>query len=233
MYITKQKGRDMANIRKAIADIAVANGYEGGEPQTIISALDALTDTLAGDDEDGGGSVGEAVRALAPYVGEVPSGTITITENGTDIDVASYAKADVSVSGGGGSYGELVEACAYLSESAPVIGTSTGSVPDANARVILSGTTVIAMSEAIVGAASGAKVGFSASASDTVNGLYIITIDAEGHYGDEIATVREITGSDIAVTELTFVGQTVYCIALTLPEMQEGEYLWIHYTSSD
>jgi len=32
-----------------------------------------------------------------------PTGKITITENGTNIDVAQYAKADVNVSGGGGS----------------------------------------------------------------------------------------------------------------------------------
>ena len=32
-----------------------------------------------------------------------PSGKITITENGTDIDVAQYALADVNVEGGGGS----------------------------------------------------------------------------------------------------------------------------------
>ena len=32
-----------------------------------------------------------------------PSGKITITENGTDIDIAQYATADVSVEGGGGS----------------------------------------------------------------------------------------------------------------------------------
>lgn len=31
-----------------------------------------------------------------------PSGKITITENGTDIDVAQYALADVNVEGGGG-----------------------------------------------------------------------------------------------------------------------------------
>lgn len=31
-----------------------------------------------------------------------PTGKITITENGTDIDVAQYATADVSVEGGGG-----------------------------------------------------------------------------------------------------------------------------------
>ena len=31
-----------------------------------------------------------------------PSGKITITENGTDIDVAQYATADVNVEGGGG-----------------------------------------------------------------------------------------------------------------------------------
>lgn len=34
---------------------------------------------------------------------ETPSGKITITENGTDIDIAQYATADVSVEGGGGS----------------------------------------------------------------------------------------------------------------------------------
>lgn len=32
-----------------------------------------------------------------------PSGNITITENGTDIDIAQYATADVNVEGGGGS----------------------------------------------------------------------------------------------------------------------------------
>jgi len=34
---------------------------------------------------------------------ETPAGKITITENGTDIDVAQYALADVNVEGGGGS----------------------------------------------------------------------------------------------------------------------------------
>lgn len=34
---------------------------------------------------------------------ETPSGKITITENGTDIDIAQYALADVNVEGGGGS----------------------------------------------------------------------------------------------------------------------------------
>lgn len=33
-----------------------------------------------------------------------PSGKITITENGTDIDVSSYASADVNVPSGGGKY---------------------------------------------------------------------------------------------------------------------------------
>ena len=33
----------------------------------------------------------------------IPTGKITITENGEDIDVAQYATADVNVSGGGGS----------------------------------------------------------------------------------------------------------------------------------
>lgn len=40
-----------------------------------------------------------------------PSGKIEITENGTDIDISSYATADVSVSGGGGDISE------YLSDT--------------------------------------------------------------------------------------------------------------------
>lgn len=59
-----------------------------------------------------------------------PTGTKTITENGTGIDVASYSKVDVNVSGGGGDgvittvvlenssgdigFGDVLEACENL-----------------------------------------------------------------------------------------------------------------------
>jgi len=47
--------------------------------------LERIADAL----ENGGGGI-------------TPTGKITITENGTDIDVSQYALADVNVSGGGG-----------------------------------------------------------------------------------------------------------------------------------
>lgn len=40
---------------------------------------------------------------------ETPSGKITITENGTDIDVAQYALADVNVEGGGGDLNNPIQ----------------------------------------------------------------------------------------------------------------------------
>ena len=47
----------------------------------------------------------EAIDAVADSVEDnvvVPKGKITITENGTDIDVSTYATADVAVEGSGG-----------------------------------------------------------------------------------------------------------------------------------
>ena len=46
---------------------------------------------------------GEIKKTAKANVGEHPSGKITITENATDIDVSSYATADVAVEGGGSS----------------------------------------------------------------------------------------------------------------------------------
>lgn len=54
-------------------------------------------------------TTGAVTVAAIPSQYIVPSGTKTITENGTGIDVASYASVDVDVSGGGGgvTYGEF------------------------------------------------------------------------------------------------------------------------------
>lgn len=84
------------SIKSEILDIARDHGYKGNA-QTIRGAINALADTLAGEDAHDGKTIASAIRALSPYIGEVPSGTISINENGTDIDVSSYAKADVAV----------------------------------------------------------------------------------------------------------------------------------------
>lgn len=78
-----------------------------------VSALVRLNDkrvvkmVLSSDDEssnvDVTGTVYDYLNGETyPLGGSTPTGTITITENGTGIDVAQYALADVNVSGGSG-----------------------------------------------------------------------------------------------------------------------------------
>ena len=72
---------------------------------SVNRALDVLADVLAQQDVSVPQTNAGAILALAQYASGMvkPEGTITITENGEGIDVAQYATADVSVSGGGSS----------------------------------------------------------------------------------------------------------------------------------
>lgn len=54
-------------IREEIAAIAAGQGYDGPAPTTIAGAVDALTSALGG--EPSGGTIAQAVRALAPNIG--------------------------------------------------------------------------------------------------------------------------------------------------------------------
>lgn len=56
-------------IKEEITKIAVEQGYEGAKPKSIAQAIDALTDTLAGEDVTGSRSIAGAIHALAPYIG--------------------------------------------------------------------------------------------------------------------------------------------------------------------
>ena len=95
----------MTTIRDSIVDAASSvAGHPVKAGPTITDALDALTDALAGHDVAGGKTIADAFAILGEHLEDnAPSGKITITENGTGIDVARYATADVSVSGGGGT----------------------------------------------------------------------------------------------------------------------------------
>ncbi len=70
---------------------------------SVNRALDVLADVLAESDVQVPQTNAGAILALAQYAGGMvkPEGAITIIENGEGIDVAQYATADVSVSGGG------------------------------------------------------------------------------------------------------------------------------------
>lgn len=56
-------------IKEEITKIVVEQGYEGAKPKSIAQAIDALADTLAGEDVTGSRSISGAIHALAPYIG--------------------------------------------------------------------------------------------------------------------------------------------------------------------
>lgn len=70
---------------------------------SVNRALDVLADVLAETDVQVPQTNAGAILALAQYASGMvkPEGTIAITENGENIDVSQYAKANVNVSGGG------------------------------------------------------------------------------------------------------------------------------------
>ena len=96
-------------IAQAFNDIATAQGGTPSSSGTIAGAIDALNDALAGSDQECAQTIEGAVRLLGSHIGggSTPTGTIEITENGENIDVAQYAYADVNVSGGGSHTYEL------------------------------------------------------------------------------------------------------------------------------
>lgn len=88
----------------ALASTIKGEAVTGGDG-SVNRALDILADVLAEQDVQVPQTDAGAILALAQYASGMvkPEGTIAITENGEGIDVAQYATADVSVSGGGGS----------------------------------------------------------------------------------------------------------------------------------
>lgn len=66
-------------------------------PAKLIEKTITENGTFTATDDEANGYSQVAVSVPSP------TGKITITENGTNIDIAQYAKADVNVAGGGGS----------------------------------------------------------------------------------------------------------------------------------
>lgn len=98
----------------ALTNTANAIRSKGGTSSPILydetlgfkAAIDALPTGGGGEEADlyASSTVPSGMQDgdyLVDYSGDMPTGKITITENGTDIDIAQYALADVNVSGGG------------------------------------------------------------------------------------------------------------------------------------
>lgn len=83
-----------ANIKSGVNILGVNGNYTGLDTSdATATASDIKTDKTA---------YVNGQKITGNFAGIVPSGTINILQNGTNIDVSQYASADVSVSGSGG-----------------------------------------------------------------------------------------------------------------------------------
>lgn len=96
----------MKTTPEALKDLYVALGgtlADVADMSTSVEVLNAIAAKYEGDDDASlNPDAIENIAAVADSL-VVPTGKKTITENGTDIDVAAFEKVDVNVSGGGGS----------------------------------------------------------------------------------------------------------------------------------
>ena len=91
-------------IVEALKNLVLAFGGSASDGDTVVEVLKDVNETIGGTDS-GGDTISEVLEDVSEAVEDnvvVPQGKITITENGTDIDVSTYATADVAVEGSGG-----------------------------------------------------------------------------------------------------------------------------------
>ena len=226
----------MRTIQQEIIALAKAAGYSGNGPLTVRGALDALADAVNGSDKSVPADLGGAIGAMSGLVYKVPSGTISITENGEGIDVSAYATADVSVSGGA-SVGGLVKL--YETGSTPEVGASIYPAYDISTLYLGELPLATAGSDSaymsVVCAAEGVKCAtfwVRAFDSDADNPeAYLITVDTSLGY-DTIATMEPWDG--VALETMTDVNNEVdKRYVFTVPEVQSGVAILYRYQFPD
>lgn len=181
-------------IKEEITKIAVEQGYDGAKPKSIAQAIDALTDTLAGEDVKSGRSVADAIRKYAPYVGDGGGGTtLGALQNAVlTLDMTSYE-------------GTLIGATTI---PAGISGASIGNNAAFASEPAIYG-------DSITNFAAGVTATFSTSVE--VTSVHVITVDIEGNV---VATAREWDGSFTCVREPYGAN---YLTTLTMPELDAYE----------
>ena len=226
----------MASITDQIVSLATSLGATASGSYTIASAIDLLADTLAGSDQEQRATIAGALGELSGKISKVPSGTISITENGEGIDVSAYATADVSVSGGA-SVGGLVKL--YETGSTPEVGASIYPAYDISTLYLGELPLATAGSDSaymsVVCAAEGVKCAtfwVRAFDSDADNPeAYLITVDTSLGY-DTIATMEPWDG--VALETMTDVNNEVdKRYVFTVPEVQSGVAILYRYQFPD
>lgn len=165
-----------------------------------------------------------------------PTGTISITENGTGIDVSAYATADVSVSSGA-SVGGLVKL--YETGSTPEVGASIYRAYDISALYLgelpLTTATSDAAGISVDCAAGGVKcvtAWVPAFNSDADNPeAYLITVDTSLGY-DTIATLEPWDGVALE-TQIDVNNELNKRYVFTVPEVQSGVAILYRYQYPD
>lgn len=241
-----------ATITDKVIDLAKEYGASpSATANTITEALDLLNDTISGSDQARGSTISDMLSTLSGNI--VPSGTITITENGTGIDVSPYATADVNVSGGA-SVGELVNIGAYSGDMAsePSVGDYFGSASDIFHKVSLSGSDIITNGDpfnstnidAVAAMSTITSIwgpAYHSSVDDEIYG-YVVTL-ADGEYGGKvIETISPYQGS--FTTEWAVVNTSTGVVqpstaddpnamkryVFDVPSLGEGEALLLKYS---
>ncbi len=89
----------MSTVTKEIMNLARKAGYEGEDKKNVVKAIDALADTLAGEDLEQATNVAAAIKKLEPYVGgggkDDYGKLVTImVQNTTDVTFESFLDID-------------------------------------------------------------------------------------------------------------------------------------------
>lgn len=124
----------MKTTPEALKDLYVALGgtlADVADMSTSVEVLNAIAAKYEGDDDASlNPDAIENIAAVADSL-VVPTGKKTITENGTDIDVAAFEKVDVNVSGGVG--GDFSTATVTIVNNSPgFVGVFVEAFPEYN-----------------------------------------------------------------------------------------------------
>ena len=199
-------------------------------------ALDAIADAVNGSDKSVPADLGGAIGAMSGLVYKVPSGTISITENGEGIDVSAYATADVSVSGGA-SVGGLVPI--YEGSTNPQVGDSLYESADISSLYLgdspIMETTTDLTGAPVARAAVGVKcttMYVSAFNTDTDNPVgAIVTVDTSLGY-NTIGSIQQWDG--VTLEKVTDQYDNVMKrYVFTIPELQSGQAIYYGFSYPD
>lgn len=197
----------MASTKDEITAIAVEHGYTGRKPDSIAKAIDALADTLAGEDVSSPRSIAGAIHALAPYIGSGGGGTLGRPQYWPMYSIAANAPAI------GGSTSNLEV------RSMPGVALSVGSsvvCKDVSFDGFYGSTSMIASGVGVTWKLlnyAGAQI------SGEYRATYVVGATQEG----TITSVREI--------DATYADGT---LSFIMPELESGEVVvaWFYEGAS-